>query len=651
MKHQRPLASEVIDEHQVEVPGGGASRPESHAVSPRTNMERRLQILCAKVIGADPDTIDLRNDFFAIGGDSAAAMQLVAEAYRTGLAITVRQVMSSPTLAALAEVASVHPVKLASDYHPFSLVSERQRGLIVAELTSSWTSDRTSILEVDDILPTTEMQAYCIQMGLKEPSLAHNYVCFDIHLWPGLCEDRVKAACRSIMRHFSLLRTVFVRQDGELWQVILSERELLSEDVPILQKYHVGELKTLDQAYNAVCLEDMNKAQSGAQLGNPTVAFMLFEKSEQQEAAAESRKRYKFAMRLSHAQYDGVSLPLILRALADAYNGVDLSPTVPFGAFIAHLSQQEEKSLAFWRRKLQGATMTRIMPTLLKQRRQNHQTGSIYLNEELLDQASSGYKRVFETTSRVLTMLPLAGSRPRYTSAILVAAAWALVLSSLTERRDVIFGQVVAGRNARLPHIHEVCGPTSTILPLRVRLGAEWVAGDLLRHVQEQSTGVGEFDAPLGLWREVLGELGSDNGRLVVDTTLGGGYVFPFEIVLLHQSNIEEEQLVCPFGRGTVAKPNLLEEERAPPYICIKSKLGTHATESANTTMDSTGAGWHSHLNVRQRELLLSIEAPSTKMDAQTAAWLMEMLADAVSALSGESELKLAEIKSRLGSR
>lgn len=643
MKRQKD--PEDVNQHPVEISDGDESQPELNAVSPQTEMERRLQILCAKVIGADPDTINLHNDFFSTGGDSATAMQLVAEAYRTGVAITVRQVMSSTTLAALAEVASFHMVKSPDDYQPFSLVNEQQRRLILAELGSSWALARTSAFGVDDILPSTDMQAYCVEMGLEEPSLAQNYVCFDVEPGSNVYQDCAEDACRSIIRHFSLLRTVFVRHDEKLWQVVLSEKELLSDDMPVLRKYHVGVSETLDQAYSAVCVEDMNKARAGSHLGLPTVAFVLFEKAEQD--AGGSQVKYKFAMRLSHAQYDGVSLPLILRALTDAYSGGDLTPTIPFGAFISHVSQQEEESLGFWRRKLQGASITRILPNLREKRRQHHQ-GSICAGK-VLDDAGGECKRVFKMTSREITMSP--PGRPRYTSATLVAAGWALVLSSLTDRRDVVFGQVVTGRNAGLPHIHEVCGPTSTILPLRVRLGAEWVAGDLLGHVQEQSTGVGEFDAPLGLWREVLGKLRSDDSGAVVDTTAAGGDGFPFEIVLLHQSNVEDEQLVCPFGKGTVAKPALLEEERAPPYICIKSRLGTRATEFANTKVASTGATGHSYRDVWQRELLLSIEAPSTKMDAETAAWLMGMLADAVSALSGESELTLAEIKSKLCNR
>lgn len=647
VKHQK--SSEDIDEPKLDVLSvDDVSQPGSNTLVPCTDMERCLELLCAKVIGADPDTINLQHDFFSIGGDSAAAMQLVAEAYRTGVAITVRQVMSSPTLAALAEVASFHPVKLASEYQPFSLVNAEQRRLILAEVTSSWASDRNTVLQVDDILPSTDMQAYCVEMGLEDPALGYNSVCFNIGPGSDICDERVEAACRSVMGHISLLRTVFVRQDGRLWQVVLSERELLSASVPVLQKYHVGESETLDEAYNAVCIKDMNKAQARTQLGLPPVTFKLFEKAETD--AGVSRNKYKFAMRLSHALYDGVSLPLMLRALAAAYSGADMSPSIPFGPFIAHVTQQEEQSLAFWRRKLQGATMTRILPNL-REKRRHYYVGLNGLSEEILDQADgSERKRVFKAVSRALSVLP-PGGRPRYTSATLIAAAWALVLSLLSDRQDVVFGQVVSGRNARLPHIHEVCGPMSTILPLRVRLGGDWAARDLLRHVQEQSTGVGEFDAPLGLWREVLGELSSDNGGVVVDTATGGGYVFPFEIVLLHQSNIEEEQLVCPFEKGTAAKPALLEEERAPPYICIKSKLETHAQEPSSSAAGSRGTIDGGPRGSWQRELSLSIEAASTKMNNQTAVYLMELLGDAVSALSSEGDLTVTEIKSRLSSR
>ncbi|WP_051707174.1 MULTISPECIES: non-ribosomal peptide synthase/polyketide synthase [unclassified Streptomyces] len=73
--------------------------------APENDTERALRDLFADTLGLPAEAVGTDDDFFAFGGDSIIAMQLVARARAGGLRITPRQVFRQRTVAALAAVA------------------------------------------------------------------------------------------------------------------------------------------------------------------------------------------------------------------------------------------------------------------------------------------------------------------------------------------------------------------------------------------------------------------------------------------------------------------------------------------------------------------------------------------------------------------
>ena len=65
-----------------------------------TPTERSLVAMWEQVLGTSG--IGIHDDFFEIGGDSITAMRVAAKAQKAGLPITVRDIVASPTIAALA---------------------------------------------------------------------------------------------------------------------------------------------------------------------------------------------------------------------------------------------------------------------------------------------------------------------------------------------------------------------------------------------------------------------------------------------------------------------------------------------------------------------------------------------------------------------
>ncbi|MEK8169898.1 condensation domain-containing protein [Streptomyces sp. M19] len=96
-----------------------------------------------------------------------------------------------------------------------------------------------------------------------------------------------------------------------------------------------------------------------------------------------------------------------------------------------------------------------------------------------------------------------------------VQSAWALVLSRLTGREDVVFGTTVSGRPTELPGVESMIGLFANTVPVRVRMDpAESLTGLMSRIQEERGTlgdaeyiGVGELQRLSGVGSELFDSL------------------------------------------------------------------------------------------------------------------------------------------------
>jgi hypothetical protein len=171
---------------------------------------------------------------------------------------------------------------------------------------------------------------------------------------------------------------------------------------------------------------------------------------------------------MTHAAYDGVSLPMIWEDFVSAYNGHDLAfPSLSLSRYLLFRSAQKNKTnFAFWKKYLLGSSMIsckalRIHPDI----------------EPTDDVRVKAYKHI-----------PTPHTPPGITLASLARAAWSLILSRRTNSKDVLFGNIVNGRDIPLPGIEQFPSPTVTISPFRATIQDHWTVHDLLNHIQGQLT-------------------------------------------------------------------------------------------------------------------------------------------------------------------
>ena len=205
----------------------------------------------------------------------------------------------------------------------------------------------------------------------------------------------------------------------------------------------------------------------------PAIRFLLIELP---------GSRWRLVITAHHIVIDGWSLPVFVNEMMILYRaGGDLAalPVTPrpYRDYIGWLAgRDQEASQRVWREHLAGLPG----PTLL----------SAAFGGE--DTARQPIRLPHRTELRLDARGPprgwSTGARSRgVTLNTLLQMAWALVLSRLTDRDDVVFGVTVSGRPAELSGVETMVGLFINTVPLRVRLDAATGVGEQCLAVQRDS--------------------------------------------------------------------------------------------------------------------------------------------------------------------
>nr|AMQ36132.1 PsyA [Penicillium sp. YT-2016] len=420
---------------------------------PSTEIEKRLQHLWAKGLRLAPEDIGVDDNFFDVGGDSIKAMYLAATARDEGLALTVTDILQTPTLSALAQQCTPLQSLSTPEVVPFSLVDEPTKSFVTQRVQDLGIISGEA--HIVDIYPATEGQRWLIDQW----SPVH----FCYFISATIDPMRLRAGCAVVMARHSILRTAFVRTKNEtsgITQVVLDAPE-----VPF-QQLHTDEDLALycDELWQA-------KGTLSSTIDTLPVKFQLLSRSHAEHA---------LVIQLSHAQYDGVSLPILTSDLAAAYSvgaksfsttGTDFAPYVYFRS-----SRKSDVACNFWREYLRASSMFRLLP-----RRE-------------LSSVQRGPDDWPNRRVSIVRGISMPTAPSGITTASLIKAAAALVLAKRETKSDLVLGQTVNGRSMPLPGIERLLGACLNFIPFRVTFEPGWSAMDLLHHTHAQCTQTLEYD-------------------------------------------------------------------------------------------------------------------------------------------------------------
>ncbi|GKU04429.1 unnamed protein product [Fusarium langsethiae] len=395
---------------------------------PQTKMGKQLQQLWAEVLSIEANSVGSQDHFTRLGGDSLAAMKLVALARQVGLELTVASIFTHPVLEDCARVLETEHkagiVKVVEeDPTPFELMpqdSSSPRGF-ESKLEDFAAQCRVAPSQITDAYPCTPMQEALFAITARQPT-AYTYR----QVFRAGREDvdvvRFQASWEAVARALPILRTRIVldRDSGFLQTVV---------DEPLV--WHIGgDLETYIAADKVV----------GFEPGKPLLRC----------AIVESSGVKCFVLTTHHSMFDKWSIEKIMyRYLIPAYFEHEMPKATPFPRFIRYvLNTDLDAASQFWIQSLTGAETFTDFPS----------------------QPSVGFyePKPNGLLKQTVCIDGVAGLQTPFPS--LLRAAWALTVSQYAGVGDVMFAVNLSGRSAPVADITELAAPTFTTVPVRIKV-------------------------------------------------------------------------------------------------------------------------------------------------------------------------------------
>ncbi|KAF2635407.1 nonribosomal peptide synthetase 6 [Massarina eburnea CBS 473.64] len=431
--------------------------------------EDKLIELLGRILGLEKEEIAPGDSFFELGGDSIGAMRLVPEARNEGFGITVAQIFAAKSIAELASLAEdTSKAEKSEDANidtPFSTLGA-DAGLFGADRIQAFLADTE--WEIQDIYPVRPLQKVAVDGTVTLPrySLRYEVIAFD----KGVDAKKLEEAVQEVVKLNEVLRTVFVEEEGKCVGVVVKDMKIPFTSVSIPSD---ADTEAFIQSWITSDIEAPKPH------GSSFISFTLF---------TTPTGTNTLIFRISHAQYDEMCLPIIFKQLASLYASEPVPPSLPFSKHINHVIHRNiPAAKPYWTNLLATSQMSIYTPST-----------------PLTDRTSTSLYREFDISTRPTGI----------TIGTLPTAAWALVLARLLRVPDVVFGEVVTGRNLGLNSADKIMGPTWQYAPFRVAFSASWTYIDLLRFVQNQHVESAGYEG-MGL-SEIVRECTEWDGEKVV---------------------------------------------------------------------------------------------------------------------------------------
>ncbi|KAK7428259.1 Non-ribosomal peptide synthetase [Neonectria magnoliae] len=403
-----------------------------------TPKERALLSLWSTFLDIEEDKLSLDDNFFRLGGDSIVAMRMVSALRRAGYRLSVADMFQNMKLRSMASAiveSPIEPEKPIKIYSPFSLLDVGDVDAFLSESVRPCLAEPS--WNIRDVLPATDPQQRDVKSTVSgtRSSVQYNMLYLD----ESIDMSKLVGCFRDLVSQHPILRTVFVQHNNQVLQVVLEDI-----DLPVSESTVEGPTDT----YCKELAEADIAIDSAFVFGVPFLHLFVVHGTGEKA----------LMIRISHAQYDGVSLPELLRQLELRYRGLDIPTSAPFTNYIQYAQDAKSENIAYWRNVLRGSSPT-----------------------EIIAPGNPSSKTAFMTKAVDVT-----ARSPDTTVAALLTAGWATVMGKFLNTSDVTFGGIVSGRDVDMSGVDDMMGPCYQYMPIRVKSEPSWTVTQLLDHVRGQ---------------------------------------------------------------------------------------------------------------------------------------------------------------------
>lgn len=412
------------DSYTVDI--GLDANVDSNGVAPDVRTAQKIREALAKVSRTPEDDITSDMTIFHMGLDSISAIKVSSLLRKDGISLSVGEMLRAGTVGKMAGIISSRVAETARE-------SEHYRSTISGALRDL---DQLAILErakidaanVSQVLPASAGQLYMISMWLNTKG-GNFYPEFHYELDGYVTFETLHNSWHVLVKANPILRTVFVpTQNDATPYVQVVNREMTKSIIDI----------------TACGNDDMRAVINTASAKQPWAHLFV----------ARRQDGWDLKLRIHHALYDGVSLPLILRQYRDICNGLEApSSTDTFAKLIAGslVKSALDERKAFWIKYMHGASNKRLLQP-----------------SETPKAKTEVFRPALVQTSKVEAMARMHG----VSTQALFLASYAELYAKLTgmpNNTEIIVGVYLANRSLPISDIASAAIPTVNLLPLRIR--------------------------------------------------------------------------------------------------------------------------------------------------------------------------------------
>ncbi|KAL1848678.1 NRPS protein [Diaporthe australafricana] len=621
---------------------------------PLNDLADKVRAIWASVLRVDQSAIDTADGFIKSGGDEISAAEVVVQCRKEGAAVFISDLLSDVPLAEICRagarfelpagevsisVEDNSSIEQAADvsaeteqYEETSSPSAAtapapqviEKSFIENTLAPKLGIEPTLIRDVAEATATQirHIETAMITQGPQRSSSSQgpaniNYFVFHFTAassTTSVSARRIEEVCQILASVHPILRTAFIPhvegQTRKVYQAVLKNHSVDFKSIPRVQSWR------LNAAVEKEIKRDREKVQSRNQLdlfARPITKFIFLD----------AGKTSTLVLRLSRAQYDDVSIGLLVKDLKKLYDGGQNPPRRPgFADFVreAALANVGGEAERYWRGLLEGAQPTCVV------------------RHPKPPKMSSGVRTLRETVP--VSSTSMGGLGIGFDTVL--KAAWGMVLASISGTPDVVFGEIVEGCHSRLQHhlgpssVNRggVLGPTSTILPVRVRFAESPTSPlNLMKCIAEQRSS--------GVPYENLGMLD------VIEKCTPWPYWTRLSTIVQHRT--DPESVFVDDGRtksfrlgAALCRVSVVESEMfdvadfVVKSVVVKKKVGAGAASGAAGGKLPGGTGWREE----EEDLEVSVSFPEQSVPATLAQEVLSKVCGYVGMLTGFSMMQ-----------
>lgn len=427
-----------------------------NVVSDSSAEEVTIRDALCQVSKTSPGELSASSTVESIGIDSISAIKVVALLRKRGIKLSVGELIRAKTVANMARTVQDRAAAPSSEDGAVDGTKSLARYIDqhkLAEVPSLYSIDAD---DIQAILPASPGQTYMLSIWQATKGLLF-YPTFNYRFFGHATEDQLRDAWEALVGSHDILRTMFCATNDT--------------EVPICQVV----LKSMPSTFTS------GEEQPSSTAQQPMAHLQV----------ARSSNAWDVRLRIHHALYDAVSLPLLMEDFEKILHGLSLAPTHVSQADVLALSLSPSARISrrdFWKNYLSNANILSLQQPECELSR----TRTEVFKPAFLPAIGS-----LEARARKEILTPQA----------ILFAAYARLYSQLirrsqsdTAKDDVVIGIYLSGRS-HMEHLSALRSPTLNLLPLLVRSASTTSLVQSARQIQQdlQTMGTPENSA-VSLW-------------------------------------------------------------------------------------------------------------------------------------------------------